>query len=431
MSELHMSEDKTEFGVENSGPGSAEYRPRSSGGERPPSSSGQRPSSALRPSSARPSRPSSAKVVEFATLPTSGDSEHLESQNSRPGSAKNSARGSIGHAENHSRPSSGKKSSRGEPERNAVEELAEIPTEEENVFIMKSSETASLDGVRGFAGSNQHGRDIWVEEDDGDEELEEEDDGTMLPHVRGRSDFPGASPSYHSRGEQSSYMIRSEQSQEGSLYSPRRLIDLKRSRRQAELDAQAIRNRVERLKMEESKARKKIEETRKRADEIMRLKARNEERLRQREEIRMMKEMQVREAIQKKAMVKAERTAALKAAKIALIKEKRHGVIEQKVAQVQYIQKIEKSREHEKERAQRLKDAIRQREMGMLQRKYKQIEHQEYRAQTAYESRMAEEELERNRAANAIRRLEEEEEELIQVKGSVIYSVSLFHFFVS
>ena len=56
-------------------------------------------------------------------------------------------------------------------------------------------------------------------------------------------------------------------------------------RKKAEEDAQLLANRITLLQIEEVKALKKIDETRKKAKEIMELKARNLEAQRQKEEV--------------------------------------------------------------------------------------------------------------------------------------------------
>merc|ERR1712167_332642 len=59
-------------------------------------------------------------------------------------------------------------------------------------------------------------------------------------------------------------------------YGSNRLLAAKRARKRAEGDYQLLQNRLVRLRMEEEKAQKKIAETKKRAQEIIALKARNE-----------------------------------------------------------------------------------------------------------------------------------------------------------
>merc|ERR1712227_701405 len=59
-------------------------------------------------------------------------------------------------------------------------------------------------------------------------------------------------------------------------YGANRLLAAKRARKRAEGDYQLLQNRLVRLKLEEEKAQKKINETKKKAQEILALKARNE-----------------------------------------------------------------------------------------------------------------------------------------------------------
>ena len=55
------------------------------------------------------------------------------------------------------------------------------------------------------------------------------------------------------------------------------MLNVKNARLRSEHDVNRLRNRLERLRQEERKALKKIEETRRRADQIVALKTRNEE----------------------------------------------------------------------------------------------------------------------------------------------------------
>ena len=55
------------------------------------------------------------------------------------------------------------------------------------------------------------------------------------------------------------------------------MLNVKNARLRSEHDVNLLRNRLERLRQEERKALKKIEETRRRADQIVALKTRNEE----------------------------------------------------------------------------------------------------------------------------------------------------------
>jgi hypothetical protein len=65
-----------------------------------------------------------------------------------------------------------------------------------------------------------------------------------------------------------------------------RLLDAKNVRKKVEDDVQLLANRIALLEIEEKKANKKIEETRKKAQEIMGLKSRNKEAQLKKQEVR-------------------------------------------------------------------------------------------------------------------------------------------------
>merc|ERR1712216_938476 len=67
-------------------------------------------------------------------------------------------------------------------------------------------------------------------------------------------------------------------------YGANRLLAAKRARKRAEGDYQLLQNRLVRLRLEEDKAQKKINETKKKAQEILALKARNEMAIREKME---------------------------------------------------------------------------------------------------------------------------------------------------
>merc|ERR1719299_16429 len=74
------------------------------------------------------------------------------------------------------------------------------------------------------------------------------------------------------------------------------LSTAKEARKRAELDAQLLANRIALLKQEEEKAWKKIEETRKRASEIMELRIANEQKFAAKEQFYKAKWESIRAA---------------------------------------------------------------------------------------------------------------------------------------
>lgn len=77
-----------------------------------------------------------------------------------------------------------------------------------------------------------------------------------------------------------------------------KLTEAKQMRKRADEDARLLANRIALLKQEEQKAQKKIEETRRKAQEILNLRNRNTELLRKKEEERLQKEEQERQRLE-------------------------------------------------------------------------------------------------------------------------------------
>merc|ERR1719242_278629 len=100
------------------------------------------------------------------------------------------------------------------------------------------------------------------------------------------------------------------------------LAAAKESRKRAELDAQLLANRIALLKQEEEKAWKKIEETRKRASEIMELRKQNEQKFNAKEEFYKAKWESIRNAQAQNAMSRDKAKA--------MRDETRQGLMEQK-----------------------------------------------------------------------------------------------------
>lgn len=73
--------------------------------------------------------------------------------------------------------------------------------------------------------------------------------------------------------------------QSREIMAENKLLESKQSRKKAEEDARLLANRIALLELEERKALRKIEETRKKAHEILLAKQRNQELQQQREEV--------------------------------------------------------------------------------------------------------------------------------------------------
>ena len=92
----------------------------------------------------------------------------------------------------------------------------------------------------------------------------------------------------------------------------RALLLAKMTRKRADEDVVAMQNRINRLKMEEYRARKNIEDTQNKADDIVRLKAQNELKARAKEKAKQLHEEQLQRERQQKTLERATRDANIR-----------------------------------------------------------------------------------------------------------------------
>eukprot|EP00931_Biecheleriopsis_adriatica_P092516 TRINITY_DN66326_c0_g1_i1.p1 TRINITY_DN66326_c0_g1~~TRINITY_DN66326_c0_g1_i1.p1 ORF type:complete len:263 (-),score=83.11 TRINITY_DN66326_c0_g1_i1:106-894(-) len=192
------------------------------------------------------------------------------------------------------------------------------------------------------------------------------------------------------------------------------LTSAKEARKRAELDAQLLANRIALLKQEEEKAWKKIEETRKRASEIVELRKQNEQKFSAKEHFYKQKWESIR-AAQAENQKQREKNRATR-------EQTRHGLMEQKHANAQstkqqsqnmLLQKKEREaaeRQSNLERSSYLKARKDDAKRRLEETRLAQLE----KFREDYEARTAQEELLRARTDALVAKMEKEEMELIQ-----------------
>lgn len=192
------------------------------------------------------------------------------------------------------------------------------------------------------------------------------------------------------------------------------LTAAKESRKRAELDAQLLANRIALLKQEEEKAWKKIEETRKRASEIMDLRKQNEHKMSAKENFYKAKWESIRQA-------QAQNAASRDKAR-ALRDQTRQGLMEQKHANARNTKEQSQQflmQKKERESAERQANTERSAYLKARKEEAKRRLEEERLAQLEkfredYEARTAQEELLRARTDALVAKMEKEEMELIQ-----------------
>jgi len=188
----------------------------------------------------------------------------------------------------------------------------------------------------------------------------------------------------------------------------------KESRKRAELDAQLLANRIAMLKQEEEKAWKKIEETRKRAQEIKKIRAQNEQKSTAKEVFYKNKWDAIRAAQSQNKENRAKSGAVREAARHRLMEARHSNAARSKQQSHQIL--LHKQEREEQERHANLErgDMIRQKKEEAKRRMEDERLAALQRSREDYEQRAAQEDLLRSRTEALLSSMEKEEMELIQ-----------------
>ena len=189
---------------------------------------------------------------------------------------------------------------------------------------------------------------------------------------------------------------------------------MKNARLRAEHDVNLLKNRLERLRQEERKALKKIEETRRRADQIVSLKTRNEE--------NHMRKLLEAEYANKQLDRARQRLQGHREGMQDAIRNNAETLLQQKREEAEVLrdqsrrisEHVREQQEAHVERARRISAMIKEHSMEVQQDKMRhRMEHEET-LQAEMEERMLQEERRRNIADRLISDMEEAEEIAIE-----------------
>lgn len=193
-----------------------------------------------------------------------------------------------------------------------------------------------------------------------------------------------------------------------------KLTEAKQMRKQADEDARLLANRIALLKQEEMKAMKKIEETRKKAQDIMEARKRNEEKLRQREEARRMQQDLENQKMEENRKYR-ERTKNLKDQANQYRLSKAYKDVQQvKKAKEDYQKAIEYQRTEDLAEKISTKNSIKNQMKDAEERRRRMTEEKRERARLENERKVEEENRIRREREEEVARMEQEELELIQ-----------------
>jgi len=192
------------------------------------------------------------------------------------------------------------------------------------------------------------------------------------------------------------------------------LTGAKEARKRAELDAQLLANRIALLKQEEDKAWKKIEETRKRSNEIMELRKQNENKFNAKEENYKAKWDSIRNAQAHNAMSREQAKAMRDGARRGLMDKKHQNAqnTKQESQQILLQKKAREEADHEanKQRSNYLKQRREEAKRRMEENQLAQME----KLREDCEARTAQEDALRARTDALVAKMEKEEMDLIQ-----------------
>jgi len=194
----------------------------------------------------------------------------------------------------------------------------------------------------------------------------------------------------------------------------RRLSFLKHKKKQAANDAQLLMNRIALLQKEEERARKKIDQTKDRASEILAMRDENEKRIqayvgavneeRSNQLKQQMKNKEIDQESRKNRMQQAE-----------LITSKRKEDVSAMLQEKKALTKLMlKEQEKELKEKQKKRDEVKkQEELARLKREQEKRE-QDRRVQEMYEKKAAMEEYEARKAEKLVKALERKEREWME-----------------
>eukprot|EP00831_Metopus_contortus_P040632 TRINITY_DN3182_c0_g2_i4.p1 TRINITY_DN3182_c0_g2~~TRINITY_DN3182_c0_g2_i4.p1 ORF type:complete len:299 (-),score=97.14 TRINITY_DN3182_c0_g2_i4:39-935(-) len=186
------------------------------------------------------------------------------------------------------------------------------------------------------------------------------------------------------------------------------------ARKKADEDAKVLMNRLLLLKNEEQKAWKKIEETKKRAEEIIRMRQRNAEMQRKREERLRAKEEEEKRKMEENNLIKQQTKSKIELGKL---KQKSMNQAKANMARIEKTDTLEIIEEQKQEdfmKKYTKRKEIQDLEQEALERKKREMEERKERARTALEEKILEEQRVRVHKESELARMEQEEEELIQ-----------------
>jgi len=194
----------------------------------------------------------------------------------------------------------------------------------------------------------------------------------------------------------------------------RKLSVFKHRKKSAANDAQLLMNRIALLQKEEERARKKIDYTRERADEILIMRSDNEEKMKTYLAVAEDQKSK-QDGIQKKNKdQEAENRKNIQIQSQILLETRRGRVLEMRKERKKALKSIVKEQQSEVKRKQKKRDEIKQQEEQIRRKREAEKAALDRKVQEEYEARALAEENEARRAEKLVKALEKKEREWIE-----------------
>ncbi|CAG9316333.1 unnamed protein product [Blepharisma stoltei] len=193
-----------------------------------------------------------------------------------------------------------------------------------------------------------------------------------------------------------------------------KLNEAKQMRKQVEEDARLLANRIALLKAEEAKAQRHIEETRKRAKDIINSRIRNQEFQKKKEEEQRAKSMETKQRAIENYKRKQNILKAQQIMKNQVLIQKQMEGKSVREAKAHYKIQLERKLEEEFTRNWTIKEQLKKEKEVSVQRRKEQLEQKKLKVRNQLNNRMENESKIRELKEGEIARMEQEELELIQ-----------------
>lgn len=192
------------------------------------------------------------------------------------------------------------------------------------------------------------------------------------------------------------------------------MLESRNARKRAESDVQLLANRLQHLKYEEERAKAKITETKARTQQVLALQSRNSK----------IQNSKLTNSLETNVHMDHERIRlkAVRARSAKQIADSRGMVFNQKrkqaMAQREHLKKLsdfkEKQRSALEDRNKKMTNEVRRQEEALRAKREKERQEHQLRLQQEYARRLQEEAHRQQQADDLVRRMEEEEREIIE-----------------